>query len=108
MRQAWHHDGAIALERPARRHDVDIEAEAAKRLIPAEGEFRIREVAALRLDLGDPRGLVVKDEGDGSLPRLRERLEGNQLARHLSSLHAARRERPVRAVQARMHLLLRK
>ena len=62
----------------------------------------------MRLDLGHPIGLVREDQRHlGALARP-ELWHGLKLARHLPRFHAALIQNAVGAVQARMHLFLRK
>ena len=98
---------AVTLKGPSGRNDSMSSPRPAECLVPSEGQFRIREVAPLRLDLGDPRGLVIENQRDGACQVLGS-----------GPWHTRTRARPgaaseppgesvlVGAVQAGMHLLL--
>ena len=76
MGQARDDHRSVTLKGPSGRNDVDVESKPAECLVPPEGQFRIREVAPLRLDLGDPRGLIVENQRDRGLPGVGERAVG--------------------------------
>lgn len=87
MRQAGRQHQRIAGHIVAGCHEVDVKPQPPHGLVPAEDQFEIAEVLALRLDAGDPGGFIVIDDGNRRRPGLRQRdgLEFGAGLRRLSS-----------------------
>ena len=108
MRQGRNQHQPVAGEVAAGRHDVHIQPQPPDRLVPAQRQFHVAEINALRLDTGDPRRLVVEHQRHRSRPAGGQGAKRGEFARRLRRLPAALAVAAVVGqVEARMHLLLR-